>query len=57
VGPVVGSTVATTVFYDALGAPFAKGEWRTQDIPSDTRFSPAEWTALPRNTWRWGLDD
>lgn len=46
-----------TVFYDALGAPFAKGEWRTQEIPEGTSLSPAEWDGLPRSTWRWGLDD
>ena len=50
-------TKAYTVFYDAAGAPFATGEWRAQPIPSATFLSPAEWNALPRTTWRWGLDN
>ena len=46
-----------TVFYYALGPPFAKGERRTQETPEGTSLSPAQWDGLPRSTWRWGLDD
>jgi hypothetical protein len=46
-----------TVLYDAAGKPFAQGQSRKQDIPADTRFSPAECQAVPKNIWRWGLDD